>query len=253
MEILRGGAEALGLTLGAAQVSVFERYYRELAVWNERFNLTAVTGYEEVQRKHFLDALSCILAFPSAAEDSDSIPDTVPLQRRATIPRCADVGTGAGFPGLPLKIIMPEIRMTLIEATGKKVRFLEHLVGVLGLKQVEILHARAEDVGQMPEHREQYDIVLARAVAHMCVLSEYCLPLARLEGRVIAQKGEAALEEALGAEPAWRALGGMLIHVKPVSLPGLPEERHLVVLSKYHHTPEQYPRRAGIPSKKPLC
>lgn len=251
MEILKAGAKSLGLTLGAQQIARFEVYYRELEAWNKRFNLTAITGCEEIQRRHFVDSLTCLLAFPSGAS-SASIPDEVPLQWQAADLRCADVGTGAGFPGVPLKIVFPDMRLTLIEATAKKVAFLEHIVKALGLSQVEVLHARAEDVGRLPEHREQYDVVLARAVAHLAVLAEYCLPLCRLGGRFIAPKGEDAPEEIAASEEAIALLGGALVAAKPITLPDVPGQRYLVVIDKIAKTPDRYPRRAGIPLKRPL-
>lgn len=251
MELLREGAKCLGLNLSAKHLAAFELYYRELAAWNRRFNLTAIIGYEEVQCRHFLDSLSCILAFPHR-DGSEVIPDTVPLQLAAHPLWCLDVGSGAGFPGLPLKIILPEIKITLVEATAKKVAFLKHMVEVLGLKNIEVLHARAEDVGHMAEHRERYDIVLARAVADLSVLAEYCLPFCHLGGRMVAQKGEDAQQETELAQTAFAILGGKLMTIKPVQLPGLASPRYLVIVRKAARTPENYPRRAGIPSKRPL-
>jgi 16S rRNA (guanine527-N7)-methyltransferase len=163
-----------------------------------------------------------------------------------------DVGTGAGFPGLPLKIVLPRIRLTLVEATGKKADFCRHMVEVLGLDRVEVIHARAEEIGHRPEHREAYDWALARAVAVLPVLVEYLLPLLRIGGRAIAQKGEAGPAEAQAAEPALRLVGGRIRQVIPVELPGVAEPRFLVVMEKAARTPEGYPRRAGVPAKKPL-
>jgi 16S rRNA (guanine527-N7)-methyltransferase len=251
MELLREGAKSLGLTLSAGHLAQFERYYQELSAWNQRFNLTAITGYPEVQLKHFLDSLSCLLALPHAAE-TDGIPSTVPLQWGERSLWCLDVGSGAGFPGLPLKIMLPEAEMTLIEATGKKVAFLRHIVGVLGLKQVQVIHGRAEDVAHLPEHRERYDVVVARAVAQMPALAEYCLPFCRPGGRLVAQKGDEAPAEAEAARGALETLGGWLVEVKPLELPGLEAARYLVVVDKVAKTPELYPRRAGIPAKRPL-
>jgi len=251
MEVLRAGAASLGLTLGAGHVSAFETYYRELAAWNQHLNLTAITGYDEVQRRHFLDSLSCLLALPGGSAPQ-TLPDVVPLQLASGSLRLADVGSGAGFPGLPLKIMLPDARVTLIEATAKKTAFLHHIVRVLGLGGVEVLTARAEDVGHMPEHREQYDLVVARAVASMCVLAEYCLPLCRVRGRVVAQKGSEGAEDAESAVSAIELLGGALAGVKPVELEELPG-RTLVVIDKVARTPAEYPRRAGMPSKRPLC
>lgn len=252
MELLREGAKSLGLILSPTHLAAFERYYRELASWNQRFNLTTITGYDQVQCRHFLDSLSCVLALPPGDEEA-RVPDAVPLQRLSRPLWCVDVGSGAGFPGLPLKIVLPQAKMTLVEATGKKVAFLRHMVRVLQLDDVEVLHARAEEVGHMPEHRERYDFVVARAVAHLCVLAEYCLPLCRVGARVVAQKGEDAQEEASAAEPALRLLRGTLRDIKPVTVPGLPSGRHLVVVGKVAKGPDAYPRRPGVPSKRPLC
>lgn len=252
MELLREGAKTLGLTLGPKHLAAFETYYQELESWNRRFNLTAITGYEEIQYKHFLDSLSCLLALPQEHK-SGAIPDTVPLQLGSRQLWCLDVGSGAGFPGLPVKIMLPEAKMTLVEATGKKVTFLRHMVDVLALKDVEVLHARAEDVGHMPQHRECYDLVTARAVAHLSVLAEYCLPLCRLGGRVVAQKGEDAQDETSAAQRAFAELGGALLDIKSVPLPGAQGQHYLVVLDKVAKTPAGYPRRAGMPSKRPLC
>jgi 16S rRNA (guanine527-N7)-methyltransferase len=252
MDLLREGAKDLGLTLSPRHLAAFELYYRELASWNERFNLTTIVGYEEVQARHFLDSLSCLLALPQEVQ-AESIPDMVPLQWGARPLWYLDVGSGAGFPGLPVKIMLPEAKVTLVEATGKKVTFLRHMVEVLGLKDVEVLHARAEDVGQMPAHREHYDLVLARAVASMCVLAEYCLPLCHVGGRMVAQKGEDAVAEASSAQQAYELLGGKLVGTKHVALPGLVTNHFLVVVDKVAKTPDDYPRRVGLPSKKPLC
>jgi 16S rRNA (guanine527-N7)-methyltransferase len=252
VELLREGAKDLGLTLFPRHLTAFETYYRELESWNRRFNLTTITGYEEVQCKHFLDSLSCLLALPQE-HMTGAIPDTVPLQLGARQLWCLDVGSGAGFPGLPLKIMLPEAKMTLVEATSKKVTFLRHMVEVLGLKDVEVVHARVEDVGHMPQHRERYDLVAVRAVAHLAVLAEYCLPLCRLGGRLVAQKGEDIEEEARLAQRAFAEVGGALVDIKPVLLPGLQSKHYLVVLDKVAKTPEAYPRRAGVPSKRPIC
>jgi len=250
MELLKEGAHRLGLIIGPRQLAAFETYYRELTLWNERFNLTAISGYEEVQCKHLLDSLSCILAFPQT-ESSQGIPDTVPLQRPAQPLLVIDVGSGAGFPGLPLKIMLPDVRMTLLEATAKKVTFLRHVVQELGLHDVQILHGRAEEVAQLAEHRERYDIVVARAVAALAVLLEYCLPLCRVGGRVVAQKGDDLQQEIEAAQNALHVLGGSLVDIKPVELPNL-SLRHLVVVDKISRTPLEYPRRSGVPSKRPL-
>ena len=250
MELLSAGAKALGLNLGPRHLDMFELYYRELSGWNQRFNLTAITGYEDVQVKHFLDSLSCLLALSPG--DRKGIPNTVPVQLYSQALWCLDVGSGAGLSGLPMKIMLPEVRMTLIETTGKKATFLRHIVNALGLEGVEVINARAEDVGHLPEHRERYDVVLARAVAHLSVLSEYCLPFCRIGGRMIAPKGEDAPQEARSARRAMQRLGGSSAEVKRVVLQGLDSERYLVVVDKVKKTPDPFPRKAGMPSKRPL-
>lgn len=166
--------------------------------------------------------------------------------------RVIDVGTGAGFPGLPLKIIVPEMRLTLVESVGKKADFCRHIVNSLGLSGVEIIQDRAEALGHLPRHRQQYDWALARAVAVMPALVEYLLPLVRVGGAALAMKGENAPAEAHSAEHALHLLGGRLRKLTPVTLPGVVEERYLVVVDKVAATPDAYPRRIGIPAKHPL-
>lgn len=238
METLWRGAQELGILLTRQHISAFEIYYRELLEWNSRFNLTAITDREGVQVRHFLDSLSCLKVLPRAQLMSGV--------------RVVDVGTGAGFPGLPLKIVCPGMRLTLVEATAKKTVFLEHLVQRLGLSNVQIINARAEEIGQLPEHREKYDWALARAVAEMDVLVEYLLPLVRVGGVALAQKGEGAAAEVHTAETAILTLGGRVRQLVPVDLRGLAETRYLVVMDKVAATPAKYPRRPGIPAKRPL-
>jgi 16S rRNA (guanine527-N7)-methyltransferase len=240
MQRLTEGASAVGLRLTAAQQASFQLYYEELVSWNQKFNLTAITEYEQVQIRHFLDSLSCLLA------------EETRLALNRPDARVIDVGTGAGFPGLPLKLVCPATRLTLLEATGKKVTFLEHIVERLGLRRVTTIKDRAEELAHDPEHREQYDLVLARAVAELPVVAEYTLPFCKTGGWVVAQKGEAGAAEAWSAERAITLLGGALHQVLPVELPGLPEDRSLVVIEKVSPTPTVYPRRTGIPTKRPL-
>ena len=240
MQRLLDGASALGLRLTPEQQAAFRLYYEELVAWNQKFNLTAITEYEQVQIRHFLDSLSCLLAQEARQA----------LGRRDA--RMIDVGSGAGFPGIPLKIVCAGVQLTLLEATGKKVTFLENLVQQLGLQAVSAIKARAEDLGHDPRHREQYDLALARAVADLPVVVEYTLPFCKVGGWVVAQKGEAGAAEAWSAERAIGLLGGELRRIMHVELPGLPEDRSLVIVEKVSPTPEAYPRRAGIPGKRPL-
>jgi 16S rRNA (guanine527-N7)-methyltransferase len=240
MQRLIDGARALGLHLTAKQQAAFQLYYEELVAWNQQFNLTAITEYEQVQIRHFLDSLSCLLA------------EETRLAMNRSDARVIDVGSGAGFPGIPLKLVCPGIRLTLLEATGKKVTFLEHMVGRLGLCRVEAIKARAEDLAHDPAHREQYDLALARAVSELPVVVEYTLPFCRVGGWAIAQKGEAGAAEAWAAGRSIAVLGGELRRVMPLQLSGLPEDRSLVVIEKISPTPGTYPRRPGIPSRRPL-
>ncbi|MGD2147894.1 MAG: 16S rRNA (guanine(527)-N(7))-methyltransferase RsmG [Anaerolineae bacterium] len=238
MEPLILGARELGLTLTHRHLAAFERCFDTLVAWDERVNLTAITDWQGVLVRHFLDSLSCLRAVSQAE-----------LSARG---RVIDVGTGAGYPGVPLKIVCPAMRLTLLEATRKKVTFLQHLVATLGLGDVTVIHGRSEELGQDAAHREQYDWALARAVAGMPTLAEYLLPLVRVGGAVLAQKGEDALVEVHEAANAIATLGGEVRHVVPLELRGLAETRHLVVVDKVAPTPEQYPRRPGMPKKRPL-
>jgi 16S rRNA (guanine527-N7)-methyltransferase len=245
MERLVAGAAQMGLALLPSQVAAFEQYTNELLSWNERFNLTAVTDREQVELRHYLDSLALLPAL--AAMDGTSV--TALLTRSL---RAVDVGAGAGLPGLALRILWPRLRLTLIEATGKKVRFMEHVVEMLGLSDVQVIHGRAEELALHEPYRAGFDLVLARAVAPLPTLVEYLLPLARRSGRVVAYKGSAAHEEALAAEPGIRLLGGHLTKLIPVEVPGLAETRVLVVIDKLSQTPEGYPRGQGLPRKQPL-
>jgi 16S rRNA (guanine527-N7)-methyltransferase len=252
MQKLIEGARKVGLNLTPDQVAMFRLYRQELVAWQSRANLTAITDDEGVQTKHFLDSLSCLVAVSAVRSSVANLP--VPLEACPLKPdaRVIDVGSGAGFPGLPLKIICPTIKLTLLEATGKKVEFLKHIVELLDLRGVTVLKSRAEELGSDPDHRERYDWALARAVAEMPTLMEYLLPFVRIGGRALAQKGEDAPAEVARAEAAIVHLGGQLNRLIPVELTGIAETRYLVIVDKVAATPEKYPRRPGMPSKHPI-
>jgi len=234
-QLIREAQELFNIRLTGRQVMSLVTYERELLDWNQKFNLTAIQDAESIRTKHFLDSFSCVMAWGANPPH-----------------RLADVGTGAGFPGLPIKILYPAMHVTLIESVGKKAMFCEHIVRMLSLENVQVLKARAEEVGQMPEHREKYDCAAARAVAGMNVLSEYLLPLVRIGGIMLAQKGDSGPAEAQSAEKVMRLLGGKLQQVIRVNLPGVADDRYLVIVNKSHATPPKYPRKPGTPMKQPL-
>jgi 16S rRNA (guanine527-N7)-methyltransferase len=231
--LLASGAHDLGIDLSPDQIDRFSRYADRLIEWNARFNLTAITEPREIVIKHFLDSLSATRSVPPAA-------------------RVIDVGAGAGFPGLPIKIAWPAISLTLLEATRKKCEFLRAMIGELHLTNVFVVNARAEDAAHDPAHRESYDVAMARAVAEMPTLLEYLLPFVRIGGVAVAQKSKEAVNDVQHAEFAMTALGGRLKDIVSVRMPKLNEARYLVVIEKTAATPEKYPRRAGMPAKKPL-
>jgi len=236
MQKLIAGAKNLGLSLSPRQIEQFNIYYRELVVWNKRTNLTSITDIEEVQIKHFLDSLTITLA----------------LKQPVTGRRFLDVGAGGGFPGLPLKIAFPDIKLVLLEATTKKAAFLHNIKQELGLDDVEVVVGRAEGVAHQPQYRQCFDIVLSRAVAQLPTLVELTLPFCVIGGRLIAQKkGDIGAELAQAAR-ATETMGGSQPQVKRIELEELADERYLVIIDKTAPTPGKYPRRAGIPAKRPI-
>ncbi len=237
-EGLLTSARQIGLELSPEQLAQFACYRELLLDWNQRVNLTAITDPQEVLTRHFLDSLACLFAIPQAEREQ-------PL-------KLLDVGSGAGFPGLPLQIVFPDWQVTVLEATGKKVRFLEEVIARLGLSRARALQSRAEELAHDPQHRARYDIVTARGLAALPTLLEYCLPFCRPSGLVIAPKKGAISAEVEQGKRAAAALGGRFVEQRSFSLPGLEDQRALVVFQAIRAAPAQYPRRAGAAVKKPL-
>ena len=234
-EYLTQAAAQAGFSLTGKQREQFCRYYELLISWNEKMNLTAITQPQEVALKHMTDSLTAYDAEVFAAASS-----------------VVDVGTGAGFPGIPLKIFLPDLPLTLMDSLNKRLIFLQEVVEQLELSGVQIVHARAEDAGRDRRQREKYGVALSRAVARLNVLSELCLPLLKPGGWFVAMKGAQYQEEILEARRAVLLLGGEVKRVLPVQLPGLEDKRAVIYIQKIGMTPRDYPRRAGLPEKKPL-
>jgi len=234
-ELLASGSHDLGTDLSDRQLDRFEGFTALLLEWNKRLNLTRITEPEEIVVKHHLDSLA-LLRFLQIPPDSAMI----------------DVGTGAGFPAIPLAIARPDLRITMLDSVRKRLGFLEAAISELGLSDVEIVHGRAEDIGQDARFREKYDFAVARAVARLNVLVELCLPFCRVGGTFVAYKGPEAAEEARDASGAIRILGGRLDAIHEFELPVGGFRRSLVVISKVKATPTGYPRSAGTPGRNPL-
>jgi 16S rRNA (guanine527-N7)-methyltransferase len=226
---------AQGIELSARQLEQFELYFRLLVEWNEKMNLTAITEEGQVYLKHFYDSLTPAFYFP--------------FDQVKTV---ADIGGGAGFPSIPLKICFPHLHMTIIDSLNKRIGFLQHVAKELGLEHVYPVHGRAEDRGQEPAYRESFQLVVARAVARLNLLSEYCLPFAEVGGHFIALKGADISFELNEGKKAIKTLGGKTRKVETLELMEDAGERNIVIVEKVEHTPRNYPRKAGIPAKKPL-
>lgn len=238
MERLVEGARQLRLTLTDHQVQQFQTYYEQLVEWNRRVNLTGITDYEEVQVKHFLDSLSIVLTLDEAKQvDGDFA--------------LLDIGTGAGMPGIPLKIVHPEANLVLLDSVAKKTAFLEHIVGELRLQGVNVLTQRAEEIGRLPDYREHFDLVVCRAVSQLATVAELTLPFCRIGGLAVIPKKDSIDRELSQASASIGILGGNLKTVHKLTIGGL-EQHILVVLEKTSPTPDTYPRRPGIPAKRPL-
>lgn len=224
-----------GIELSAKQISQFKMYFQELVEWNEKMNLTAITDEPSVYLKHFLDSISAAFYVDFTGER-----------------KLCDVGAGAGFPSIPLKICFPELHVTIVDSLNKRIGFLNHLAEKLALENVEFVHARAEDFGQNKIYREKYDIVTARAVARLSVLSELCIPLVKKGGIFVAMKGAAAKEELIDAKRPLTVLGAKIQKDYSFLLPIEESERNIFVFSKIKDTPSKYPRKPGVPNKTPI-
>lgn len=224
-----------GIQINEEQLKQFNEYYKLLIEWNEKMNLTAITEKKEVFLKHFYDSISASFYF-----DMDR-----PLN-------IVDVGAGAGFPSIPLKICFPKLKVTIVDSLNKRITFLNTLADNLSLKDVSFYHSRAEDFARDKEHREQYDLAIARAVARLPVLTELCLPLVKNKGSFIAMKGASAKEELAEASKAISLLGGQLIESHSFQLPNDEGERSIIIIDKKKVSPKKYPRKAGVPNKQPL-
>ena len=227
--------ENKGITLEQSQLEQFELYYKELVSWNEKMNLTGITEREQVYMKHFYDSVS--LALHLNINDIQSV---------------ADIGSGAGFPGIPLKICYPHLKLTIVDSLSKRISFLQHVANELKLQDVKLIHGRAEDVARQPEHRDAYDLVTARAVARLSLLNEFCLPFTRNNGLFAAMKGSDPSEELAEAKFSLKELRGRLEKVESFSLPVEESSRHIILIRKTGTTPAKYPRKAGLPAKTPL-
>lgn len=232
-ELLKAGAEEFSITLEDSRIDKFLKYKDILIEWNQKINLTAIEDDRNVIVKHFIDSLSIV---PYIKEKKASI---------------VDIGTGAGFPGIPLKIVCEDLKISLLDSLDKRIKYLEEVIKTLGLRGINTFHGRAEDYGVKQGFREAYDIAVARAVANLPVLLEYCLPFVKVGGCFIAMKGS-NLEEVENSHKALEVLGGKIEEIKELNLPFSDIKRNIVIVKKLRQTPTRYPRKAGKPSKEPL-
>lgn len=228
--------EEFNIQLDKRQICQFLQYYELLVEWNSFMNLTAITDFDEVLKKHFVDSLSLIKAMELSKEYS-----------------VIDIGTGAGFPGIPLKIAFPNLEITLLDSLNKRIKFLDEVIEKLELKDIKTIHGRAEDFAKDKEYREKYDLCVSRAVANLSTLSEYCLPYVKVGGKFISYKSEKITDEMNAAKNAINILGGNIYGQVDFNLPGCNIYRNLFIIEKVKDTPKKYPRKAGLPSKEPIC
>ena len=233
--VLTEKVKELSIVLNDKQIQQFEQYYNILVEWNKVMNLTAITEYEEVVEKHFLDSLTIVNA--------------IHVKKIETL---IDVGTGAGFPGIPLKIAFPHLKVTLLDSLNKRIKFLNEVIDLLELNDIKAIHGRAEDYAKQAEYREQYDICVSRAVANLATLSEYCLPYVKVDGLFVPYKSGEIDEELKSSEKAVSILGGKVEEVVKFQLPGTDIGRSFVKIHKIKETKKKYPRKAGMATKEPL-
>jgi 16S rRNA (guanine527-N7)-methyltransferase len=233
--VLTEGCAYFGITLSQEQISQFQTYYELLVEWNRFMNLTAITEFEEVMLKHFVDSLA--------------LGKALSVEK---ISRMIDVGTGAGFPGIPLKIVYPQLDVVLMDSLNKRVNFLKEVIEKLGLSGITAVHGRAEDLARKPEYREQFDLSVSRAVANLASLSEYCLPFTKVGGYFIPYKSGQIEEELEAGKKAVSVLGGSVKEVVKFQLPNSEMDRSLIVIQKVRETGKKYPRKAGLPGKEPI-
>jgi 16S rRNA (guanine527-N7)-methyltransferase len=235
------GLDTIGVKLSDSQVGQFMDYYELLVEWNSFMNLTAITEFDEVCTKHFIDSLSLVKSLDIESLSKSDNPLTL-----------IDVGTGAGFPGLPLKIAFPGLKITLLDSLGKRVKFLNEVISKLRLKDIVAIHGRAEDFAKPELMREKFDVCVSRAVANLSTLSEYCIPYVKVGGYFISYKSEKIADEMKSSGKAIEILGGVLEGQNEFLLPDSDIYRNLVKIKKVKPTPKKYPRKAGLPSKEPL-
>lgn len=232
-ELMKFYGEQIDITFEKSQIEQFYKYMNLLIEWNEKINLTAIIEPEEIILKHFIDSLT-ICKY---------------IENNATL---ADVGTGAGFPGIPLKIYRPDIKITLVDSLNKRINFLNEVINNLELKNIVTIHSRVEDFGKNKNYREKYDYVTARAVANLNTLSEYLVPIVKVNGKTICMKGNDVQDEVDNAKHAIKILGGTVEKVDYFKLPNSDISRNIIVVKKVNNTPARFPRKAGMPSKEPL-
>ncbi|MBD5520672.1 MAG: 16S rRNA (guanine(527)-N(7))-methyltransferase RsmG [Lachnospiraceae bacterium] len=239
--------EELNIILNEKQLCQFMKYYELLIEWNQVMNLTAITDFDEVLKKHFIDSLSLIKVY----RVNSNVNSEISSELNSSI-SLIDVGTGAGFPGIPLKIAFPKIEITLLDSLNKRINFLNTVIEELGLEDIEAIHGRAEDFSKKGMFREKFDLCVSRAVANLSTLSEYCLPYVKVGGKFISYKSEKITEEIASAKKAVSVLGGKIENQVEFMIPNSDIYRNLVVINKNKKTPDKYPRKAGIPAKNPI-